>query len=281
MTDRRDPQSRHGRHARPDRYDAGVRGLRDAPVPDQWQDILTRAQRPPTLKVRNGNGSGPHHGRRWPIVLVAAASVAMVVGAVALVTREDPDVTTGTGITTPDPSEPDTTPDTASTTTTTTTTTTTATTTTTTGPSGSVAWVSPGELVGPNPPVSACSGFQFAAGDPPAEVDGTMQAANPQDPRLPAAVHGSISGVFEGTTTTRAVFMIAGWPGLQDDVGTYIDGPFPPGQAWTAPYPDGWLAEIAVPASEDRTQWCPYTIIGLGLTEQDMVQFLAGLSLAG
>lgn len=268
-----------------DRYDDGVRDLRNAPVPDQWDEIMARASQataPPTIDVSHGadrNGSGGHGGRRWPLVLAAAASLAVVVGALALVTREDPDVTTGPPATAdegPATSTPstDTVPDTTASTTD-------PATATTTAPSEGSRY--PYEVV-PDPdnyPVSACRGLPFALTDPPADIATTMQVPDGQDPRVPDAVHGNITGVFPGATSTRAVFMVVGWPGLQDDAGTNVEGPFPGVLAWTAPYDDGWLAEIAAPTSSGETEsYCPYTVIGLGLTEPEMLQFLAGLTLA-
>jgi hypothetical protein len=271
-----------------DRYDDGVRDLRNAPVPDQWDEIMARANAtPPIIDLAHGahgpgnghgHGNGWHGGRRWPFVLAAAASMAVVVGALALVTREDPDLSTGspsetTGVesaTSTSTSTTDTTPETTPTPSTTTPST------TTTSPPAASRY--PGEVVDiDNYPVSACRGLPFALTDPPADLATTMEAADPQDARVPDIVHGSITGVFPGATSTRAVFMVVGWPGLQDDAGTNVEGPFPGVLAWTAPYGDGWLAEIAAPASPET--YCPYTVIGLGLTEADMLQFLAGLTL--
>ncbi len=263
-----------------DRYDDGMRALRDEPVPDQWQDIVTRAGRSATADATelgaqtNGNGSGHHQaGRRWPFALAVAASVAVVAGAVVLVTREDSEVTTGgpvtsategTGSTTA--TEPPSTDDTAPGTTTTTT--------------SILPGRPPNEVVDlDNYPVSACRGLPFAASAPPEGIGGTMEPADPQDPRVPELVHGNITGVFPGATSTRAVFFVVGWPGLQDDAGIYIEGPFPGVQSWIAPYDDGWLAEIAAPASAET--YCPYTVIGLGLGEAEMRQLLAGLTLEG
>lgn len=269
-----------------DRYDEGVRALRDVPVPDQWDEIAARAARkPPVTAPVEANGSGPGRtGRRWPLLMAAAAAgLFVVIGAAVAFTREDPDVRTGSDrpTTTDDETEPSTTTSTTAMTSTTDTTATTAT--SSTAPSNTTnpgTGALPHELVDlENYPVSACRGLQFTATTPPSGVEGTMQPAQFDDPRVPPAVHGNLTGVFPSTTTTRAVFVVAGWPGLNDDSGSFVAGPFPGVQSWISPYDDGWLAEMAAPASAET--YCPVTLIGLGLNEVEFRAFLAGLTLEG
>ena len=281
-----------------DRYDEAIRGLRDAPVPDQWQAITARAAGLGSAGSngttdddgddsggadgggRQGRGDG-RNARRWPLALAAASSLALVagvVGALALAGRDNADVstgnrpatTTGEGGPTDTSAQP---PATSSTTTTTTSTT------TTTPPTGAL----PNEVVDiDNYPVSACRGVRFTATAPPSGLEGSMQPVAFDDPRVPSVVHGNLTGVFPSDTTTRAVFVVAGWPGLQDDSGTYVEGPFPDVQSWISAYDDGWLAEIAAPAStESPVTYCPFTLLGLGMNEADFRQFLGGLALEG
>lgn len=266
-----------------DRYDEATHALRQVPVPDQWDEITRRFRAADDGTVvpldldglYGGDGAGqrsrPRHARRqrrrWPVVLAAAACVAIAAGAVALFTREDPDVTTDSPAGQPDlgtpPSsatpEPSTEP----------------------GPDASVTTV-PRPTVDDegNTPVSACRGLPLSSSTPPFGISGTMQNVLPgtDEPRLPEAVRADLTGLFPGDTTTRAVFVVAGWPGLNDESGTTIDGPFPGTQSWISPYDEGWFAEISVPLSAEIT--CPTTLIGLGLTEADFRLFLGGVTLA-
>jgi hypothetical protein len=246
-----------------DDYDRGVQALREVPVPDQWEEITARAARR-GLVVPLDDPEGWRRRRRWPMLAAVAASVAVLVGAVALVTREDPDGRTVTDSTT--------------------TTTTDATTSTTTDTTTTTSATAPGAVDRPtaedlgNQPASACSPLFFATTTAPSGIAAGQQDPQPNDPRVPSTVHSSLIGVFPGETTTRAVFVIAGWPDLGVETGTMVDGPFPGTQTWTAPYDDGWIAEIPVPL---ETYTCPATLIGLGINETDFRRFLAGLTLEG
>lgn len=255
-----------------DRYDEGMEALRETPVPEQWDEITRRIRRtrpaPAAEMSPDLGGPGPNgRRRRWPLILTTAASLALLVGVVALFTRDDPDVTTA------DPSM--TTHETSGTSETSQTTSST----TTSPPTGAL----PNEVVDIDSyPVSACRGVRLRAADPPQGIGGVMEDVAFDDPRVPEIVHGNLTGVFAGDTTTRAVFVVAGWPGLNDEAGGYVEGPFPGVLSYLSPYGDGWFAELAVPASLDTPDtYCPFTLVGLGLNDADLRQFVAGLALEG
>jgi hypothetical protein len=250
----------------PDRYDEGIDALHGTPAPDQWDEIERRSQAGTTVPL-NGNG-GPTR-RRWPTVLAVAAAVLLVAGGLALAVRDEDGVTMQPATSTESTPTTDDTQDTAESpggTTTVPPSTTEATAPTTTG----------GEA--PSRPVACPATVSLATTTAPEGWSGTMVPANPGDPRIPDVVWSEfpVPGVFPGTTTTRAVFVVAGLPNLVDDAFTRTPGPVPGTEVAIAPYPDGAIAELPVAAPPGEACWV--TLIAIGMTEDDLRTFVGGLT---
>jgi hypothetical protein len=241
----------------PDRYEDGIRALQLIEPPDQWDDIHRRATGGLIVPLDEGS---VHRRRRWPTLLAAAAVLVLVLGAAALVLRDGNNVTTNPTdpglrppIDGPEPldDQPSTTPPS-----------------TTEQPSTTDEPVTDdlGEC-----PVE----LGLTTSTAPAGWSATMvPAADALPPDPPEGVDPGLAGLFPGPTSADNVFVIAGLPGLQDDVFERYPGPVPGVDAAIAPWQGGWYVEVFVPHPSGD---CWVTLQAIGMKQDEAIQFVRGL----
>jgi hypothetical protein len=241
----------------PDRYEEGIRALQDTEPPEQWEEIRRRASGGLVVTL---DGEGRDRRPRWPTLLGAAAVLVLALGAAGLLLRDGDHVTTqpaDDSLTPPidGPADPSTTAPPSTTESP-----------STTGPSTTEAV----------PRFAVCPRtLGLTTTTAPARWSATMRPAEevlPPDP--PAGVDQQFAGAFSGPTTADNVFVIAGLPGLQDDVFTPFPGPVPGRNALIAPFPGGWYMEVAVPHPNGD---CWVTLEAIGMARDEAMRFALGL----
>jgi hypothetical protein len=251
-----------------DRYDQALQALAEIPVPDQWEEITQRAARS-GIVVPLDHRDGSRRQRRWRTLAAVAVLAALVAIGAVLLRRQTNDVV----IDQPSTTEPESQQ--------------TAPSTTTAAPEPTDPIEAPSGGVPPpdiseagNYPVSACSDIALTATDPPVGIEADMQRVS-DDPRAPEGLGASLVGVFPTDSAQRAVLVATGWPPLADR-GTFVDGPAPGTPSWIGAYDDGWVAHFTAPLVPDQPitpeTSCPTTLIGVGIEEAQLRQFLAGLT---
>lgn len=286
-----------------DRYHQGVEELRELPVPDQWQQILTRAADPQPTVISLTEARRARRPR-WPLMAAAVVVTALAIAAaIQLGTESASNVETGPVDTGPDAPPPDSTapPTTTPPTSSTAPTTTTPTTPTTDPNAGGGGGVGQGEGQGQgddegqgetneppqapdrpesdgdgNPIPEVCWETQLATNSGPDDLPPVQGEAVPDDPRLNDAVQPYHLGTFTSDANTqRAVFVVIGPFG--EDGGEYLPHPVFR-EIWLAGSDaDGWLAEFELVVNDQR---CWINLFANGLTRDEMVGFLEGLNLA-